>query len=116
MYTQIFHLQGTLNEGLNHHKFYFDFAPSASSHEDGRVETVAESPIVRVMGRSAVISYIRATKVSNSEISSTSTRHEETRIWQLFDSRWRQVHVHRGPATEPTQSNSPVTVETLATA
>ena len=101
---------------MNHHKFFFDFAPSAAAHEDGSVETIAENPTVRVMGRSAVICYTRATKVINSEISSTSSRHEETRVWQLFDSRWRQVHVHRGPAAEPTQSNPPVIIETLATA
>ena len=79
------------------------------------MESVAEKPIVRVMGRSAVVSYTRVTKVSNSEITSTSTRHEETRVWQLFDSKWRQVHLHRGPAAEPAQPN-PLQLNSLATA
>jgi Calcium/calmodulin dependent protein kinase II association domain len=110
-----FIFQGNLIEGLNHHKFYFDFAPSASSHETGTVESIAENPVIRVMGRSAIISYIRATKTIESEISSTSTRHQETRIWQLFDSRWRQVHVHRGLAPEPV-AQGPVVANTMATA
>ena len=100
---------------MKNHKFYFDFAPSATSHEDGTVESVAENPVLRVMGRSVVISYVRATKIINSEITSTITRHEETRIWQLFDSKWRQVHVHRGPAAEIIQPNLS-TVNSMATA
>lgn len=102
-------------EGLNHHKFYFDFAPTASSHGDVIIQSIAENPVVRVMGRSAVISYIRSTKTIESEISSSSTKHEETRVWQLFENRWRQVHVHRGLAPESAQPG-PVVVNTMATA
>lgn len=67
------------------------------------------------MGRSAVISYVRVTKTIESEISSTSTKFEETRIWQLFDSRWRQVHVHKGVAPESVQP-VPAVANSMATA
>jgi ribosomal protein S8E len=81
-------------EGLDFHKFYFDFAPPASSHDDVKIESIVENPVVRVMGRSAIINYTRTIKTDSSEISSTSSSHEETRVWQLFTGRWKQVSIY----------------------
>jgi UMP-CMP kinase len=108
--------KGNLVEGLSFHKYYFDFAPPATSQDaDGKIESTAQNPVVRVMGRSAVISYTRVIKTNSSEISTSSTSHEETRVWQLFDGVWKQVHIHRGPGSAKQEAN-PVVQNTLATA
>jgi Calcium/calmodulin dependent protein kinase II association domain len=87
-------MQGNLVEGLDFHKFYFDFGAdqqqSRSSFTNSSVKLTESKPAVRVMGTSAVVNYVR-------RIGSGET-FEETRVWQLFSGQWRQVHFHRGPA------------------
>jgi ketosteroid isomerase-like protein len=87
--------------GLPFHKFYFDMAAGA----DGAAASPAPqstmcTPVVRVMGQTAVVSYARATQsVDAGGVAQTSVAHE-TRVWQRSpqDGSWKHVHVHRSPA------------------
>lgn len=56
---------------------------------------------MRVLGRSAVVNYVRvvqATDPATGKVSSSAS--EETRVWTLQDEtgKWQCVHFHRSPA------------------
>jgi calcium/calmodulin-dependent protein kinase (CaM kinase) II len=59
------------------------------------------SPHVRVMGDVAVVTYIRLTQRMG-DGGATTAGHQETRVWQRRDGRWRHVHFHRSPLPTPT--------------
>jgi hypothetical protein len=82
-----------LVEGLDFHKFYFDLsaASNTAGSSVGR-RTVIHDASVIVMGKSAVISYVRSPQ--DGEASESVA---ESRVWQLADGGWRVVHFHRGP-------------------
>ena len=121
--------QGHLIEGLQFHKFYFE-NPSLGGSPPGDSEmtppgrgplcrsSIEGTPSVRLMGRSAVVSYRRLISSvessrssgsgsgggggsgSSSESAETDRRYcDETRVWQLIEGRWRLVHLHRGPVS-----------------
>jgi hypothetical protein len=96
-------VDGALIEGLdNYHEVCF--AGAGSGTGTGTVEgsvgkeadaggwgwggTITAGPHVRVMGRSAVISYTR--REGDHAL-------EETRVWQTYDDKWYQVHFHSAP-------------------
>lgn len=84
--------RGHLVQGLEFHQFYFDLGAA----EGPRTNTMA-SPHVRVLGDAAVVSYIRLVQRLDESGSPVTHHIEETRIWQLQNSRWRHVHFHRSP-------------------
>ena len=84
-------------EGLDFHKFYFDLsaASNTAGSSVGR-RTVIHDASVIVMGKSAVISYVRSPHSQEGEGEAAESV-AESRVWQLADGGWRVVHFHRGP-------------------
>ena len=80
---------GYLIQGLDFHKFYFDTSKSKSDAKNK--STIIDSNI-RVMGKSALISYIRERK---DIATGTIDKFKETRIWELINGNWKHVHFHR---------------------
>ena len=84
--------RGAFAEGLPFHKFYYHTKPTTR-----RAASMA-SPHVRVIGKDCVIlSYVRLVQIDAGPASPpTTSRCEETRIWQRFPNvGWKHVHFHR---------------------
>jgi len=86
---------GQLIAGLPFHKFYFDLAEGAKPTP--RQSTIA-SPHVRMMGDTAVVSYVRVVQKLDASGSPVSVGIYETRVWQKQSAAWKHVHFHRSPA------------------
>ncbi len=85
---------GQVVEGLAFHKFYFDLP--ASAVKPAKQSTIA-SPHVRVMGTSAVVSYVRVVQKLDGNGAPISVAAMETRVWEKKDAGWKHVHFHRSP-------------------
>ncbi|HEY0982794.1 MULTISPECIES: DUF4440 domain-containing protein [unclassified Schlesneria] len=85
---------GHLVTGMPFHKFYFDLPASAT--KPAKQSSIA-SPHVRVMGDSAVVTYIRLVQKLDGNGGPLSVAAMETRIWQKTSSGWKHVHFHRTP-------------------
>ena len=85
---------GHLVEGLPFHKFYFDLPATAT--KPAKHSSIA-SPRVRLMGDSAVVTYIRVVQRLESSGSPISSAAMETRVWQKTAAGWKHVHFHRTP-------------------
>lgn len=83
---------GQLIEGLAFHRFYFDLGGVR-----GRHQTTMSAPRVRLMGDSAIISYVRLVQRLNADGAPVTISTAETRIWQRKDGAWKHVHFHRSP-------------------
>eukprot|EP01147_Barroeca_monosierra_P006709 gene6709-7556_t len=83
---------GVLVKGLDFHKFFFDHRkPDAS-----KMKTIINSPEVRVLGDTAIMTYIRVLQYLSDGPKSASF--EETRVWSKDPSAkfgWKLVHFHR---------------------
>lgn len=83
--------KGNLVEGMDFHRFYFEL-----DHSGAKVQTTMVRPHVRLMGDTAVVSYIRVTQVADLMTKQVSTRTaEETRVWNRSEGIWKHVHFHR---------------------
>mmetsp|Transcript_12965 Transcript_12965/g.16372 ORF Transcript_12965/g.16372 Transcript_12965/m.16372 type:complete len:427 (+) Transcript_12965:108-1388(+) len=83
-----------LVEGLDFHKFYFD--KDKGSSKKVRAKSTITSPHVRLMGKSAVVTYQRISQFEDLQTGSfSSISSVETRIWQLKNGLWKNVHFHR---------------------
>lgn len=82
--------RGHLVEGMPFHKFYFDLG----SGEGPRTVTMS-APHVRVLGDSAVVSYIRLNQRIDALGEPIVKAIEETRVWQKQAGGWKHVHFHR---------------------
>jgi calcium/calmodulin-dependent protein kinase (CaM kinase) II len=80
-------------EGLPFHRFYFDLGGAK-----GPFNTTMCSPHVRLMGETAVVTYVRLNQRLDAAGVPVTTSTEETRVWQRQNGRWRHVHFHRSPA------------------
>jgi calcium/calmodulin-dependent protein kinase (CaM kinase) II len=80
---------GQLVQGMAFHQFYFDLGGIP-----GRHHTTMCSPQVRLLGDTAVITYVRLIQRQGPGGPVTSG-HEETRIWHKQGEQWKQVHFHR---------------------
>lgn len=98
---------GHLVVGLEFHHFYFKLRGVK-----GESYTTMIAPQVRIIGDVAVVAYVRLNQQVNANGVPTTTRFEETRVWQRQDGNWRQVHFHRsrdqGSGVEKNQT--PLTV------
>lgn len=83
---------GHLVEGMTFHRFYFDLGAAS-----GPRNTTMVAPHVRLLGETAVVSYVRLTQRLNDAESPTTSAFEETRIWQKQKTGWKHVHFHRSP-------------------
>ena len=85
---------GHLVEGLPFHQFYFQLPGSPT--KPARQSTIA-SARVRVMGRAAVVTYVRVVQKLDGNGSPVSVAAMETRIWEQNDAICKHVHFHRTP-------------------
>ncbi len=81
---------GHLVEGMPFHEFYFSGEASRL-----RVQSTIASPHVRLMGDSAVVSYVRLTQRWGEGGPPVTIAGEETRVWQRQNATWKHVHFHR---------------------
>src|SRR5262245_2221088 len=84
--------RGHLVVGMPFHKYFFDL-PSAPQKPSKNV--TMSQPHVRLMGDSAVLSYVRLTQSLDENGVAHIGRVEETRVWQKIDGQWKHVHFHR---------------------
>lgn len=82
---------GQCVHGLEFHHFYFQRRPAP-----GSVNVTVVAPHVRVMGDTAVVTYVRLTQ-RQADGGATTAGHQETRVWQRRDGKWLHVHFHRSP-------------------
>jgi calcium/calmodulin-dependent protein kinase (CaM kinase) II len=85
---------GHLIAGLPFHKFYFDLPGSPT--KPAKQSTIS-SPSVRVMGETAVVTYVRVVQKLDASGAPISTAAMETRVWNKTPSGWMHVHFHRTP-------------------
>ena len=89
---------GHLIEGLDFHQFYFPKqTPGNTTGDIGKLSSIS-SPHVRLMGDTAVVSYIRLVQ-RRSEGNFTTAAVEETRVWERQAGQWKHVHFHRSRPT-----------------
>lgn len=81
---------GHLVAGMNFHRFYFEMDSSGRASQ-----STISSPDVRLMGDTAVVTYVRLKQVVNADASAATLSCEETRVWQRQDGDWKHVHFHR---------------------
>jgi hypothetical protein len=79
-----------LIEGLDFHKFYFDLGGGTGPHN---ISVCA--PHVRLLGDTAILSYVRLVQRLGADGQPAPRRSEETRVWHRRDGQWRHVHFHR---------------------
>ena len=84
---------GNLVEGVEFHKFYFD---NVLRQRNTPTNTTILSPHVHILSSDAAcISYVRLTQRIGSNGEPVTDQSEETRVWQLKNGHWVNVHVHR---------------------
>jgi calcium/calmodulin-dependent protein kinase (CaM kinase) II len=86
--------RGQLVEGMQFHRFYFDLDTQRSASS-----TTMCSPQVRMLGDTAVVSYIRLVQQLDENRRPLTERFEETRVWHRDPHGWRHVHFHRSANT-----------------
>ncbi|MBX9789773.1 MAG: DUF4440 domain-containing protein [Pirellulales bacterium] len=82
--------RGHLVPGMAFHKFYFDLGAAS-----GPRNTTLVDPHVRVLGDSAVVSYVRLVQRTGADGRPATATFEETRVWHRQNGQWRHVHFHR---------------------
>jgi calcium/calmodulin-dependent protein kinase (CaM kinase) II len=83
---------GQLVCGLAFHEFYFQLGGAKEPHR-----TTMCSAHVRVMGDTAVVSYVRLNQRLDTHGSPQTVASDETRVWHRQNGQWRHVHFHRSP-------------------
>lgn len=83
---------GQVVTGLPFHKFYFDLPRGTTPKQS----TMA-NPHVRVLGETAVLSYVRVVQKLDGSGAPISVAALETRVWQKTTAGWKHVHFHRSP-------------------
>lgn len=83
---------GHLVTGMPFHKYYFDL-PAGKSPKQSTIS----SPLVRIVGDAAVVTYVRVVQKLDGQGSPVSVAAMETRIWQKTSSGWKHIHFHRSP-------------------
>ena len=83
---------GNLVEGMDFHHFYFSLErPKLAS----AVQVTLASPHVRILGETAIVSYVRLTQAVDGSGVPLTRSCEETRVWNKQSGRWKHVHFHR---------------------
>lgn len=81
---------GNVIQGLPFHKFFFDM----ESPSRPKLSTIS-SPLIRVIGDAAVITYVRVSQRIAADGSVPISAFEETRIWEKQNGEWKHIHFHR---------------------
>jgi calcium/calmodulin-dependent protein kinase (CaM kinase) II len=82
--------RGHLVEGMDFHRFYFELEKS-----HGPVNVTMTRPHVRILGDTAILSYVRLTQRLGENGQPVTAWCEETRVWHRQNGAWRHVHFHR---------------------
>lgn len=83
--------RGELVQGLDFHGFYFDQGGVSGPHN-----TTMAAPHVRMLGDDvAVVCCVRLTQRMDADGKATTSKCEETRVWQRTSAGWKHVHFHR---------------------
>jgi len=82
--------RGHLIQELDFHRFYFDLGRS-----DAPRNTTMSSPMVRIMGDVAIVTYVRLVQSLDDSGAPVTSHCEETRVWQMQQGTWQHVHFHR---------------------
>jgi calcium/calmodulin-dependent protein kinase (CaM kinase) II len=81
---------GHLIAEMDFHEFYFRM------ESNGRpTQSTISSPHVRLLGETAVVTYVRLVQRVDEHGAAQSTAFEESRIWHKQQGNWRHVHFHR---------------------
>ena len=80
---------GHLVEGMSFHRFYFDLKSS------GPRNTTMVAPQVRLLGDTAIVTYVRLVQRLDEQQRPITVECEETRVWHKGAQGWRHVHFHR---------------------
>lgn len=84
--------RGHLVEGMRFHQFYFELGDSPPAVPPN---TTMASPKVWMLGPdAAVIAYVRLVQRLGPD-GPTTSRYEETRVWQRVGNQWKHIHFHR---------------------
>jgi hypothetical protein len=81
---------GNLIQGMPFHKFYFEMEASGRPKQ-----STISSPLIRVMGECAVITYVRVVQRVTADGNAPTSAFEETRVWEKQNGEWRHIHFHR---------------------
>ena len=89
--------KGNLVEGIEFHKFYFDYYASQRSSP---VNTTILSPHVHILGEDvACIAYVRLSQKILPSGEPVTQQSEETRVWTRRNGHWVNVHFHRSSSS-----------------
>eukprot|EP00047_Mylnosiga_fluctuans_P003994 m.232189 g.232189 ORF g.232189 m.232189 type:complete len:509 (+) comp12311_c0_seq1:2-1528(+) len=80
---------GCLVVGQDFHKFYFE------NGSQSKYRMTIIDPRVRMLGDTAIVTYIRIVQESSATGAVSSKRFEETRVWHAHGAGWVNVHFHR---------------------
>lgn len=83
---------GNLIQGMPFHKFYFEIEASGLAKQ-----STISSPLIRVIGDSAIITYVRVVQRVTADGGAPTSAFEETRVWEKQSDEWRHIHFHRSP-------------------
>ncbi|MEZ6134325.1 MAG: DUF4440 domain-containing protein [Pirellulaceae bacterium] len=86
---------GNLVEGMDFHRYYFELERRGTP---SKVNTTLARPHVRLMGDTAIVSYVRLVQLTGTDGVPMTKAFEETRVWQQQNGTWLHVHFHRSPA------------------
>ncbi len=81
---------GNLVEGMEFHHTYFAHPSNSISRK-----SLIRSPHLRLLGDTAVVSYVRVVQSVSSDGQHSTSSFEETRVWQQIEGSWKHVHFHR---------------------
>ena len=81
---------GHIVTGMDFHHFYFKLEGSNRPNQ-----SIMASPHVRIIGDTAIVSYIRLTQRVEADGTPATFASEETRVWQKQGNAWKHVHFHR---------------------
>ena len=81
---------GNLVEGMEFHHTYFAHPSNSISRKSS-----IRSPHLRLLGDTAVVSYVRVVQSVSSDGQHSTSSFEETRVWQQIEGSWKHVHFHR---------------------
>lgn len=83
--------RGHLIQGMDFHRFYFDLDADSGNTTNATISM----PHVRVLGDTAVVSYVRLVQQVDEQGKPETARFEESRVWQRQGGLWKHVHFHR---------------------
>ena len=81
---------GNLVEGIEFHHTYLAHPSNSISRK-----SIIRSPHLRLLGDTAVVSYVRVVQSVSSDGQHSTSSFEETRVWQQIEGVWKHVHFHR---------------------